>query len=167
MTRHAPRSPSRALLASESCTDSLVGKPKKQGPPKPLWPDGSPYREPVQLRFDFHDSDTTSQIGNIEQTYEKSAKEDLNQTIGFTLHPNFDENHSRRPPTPQHSIECQDDEWKADQIQDNASREDYVRYYDQYARSKETMANVIFAYEAKLRDANNIINRTAQESLIH
>ena len=111
-------------------------------------------------------NDTTSQIGKIEQTYIESAK-DLGQNVIFTLHPNFNENHFRRPSPPQYSIECQDEVWKADQIQDNASREDYVRYYDQYARSKEVMAKVIFGYEAKERDANNIINRIAQESLTH
>ena len=35
------------------CIDSLTSKPKKPEPPKPLWPDGSPYVEPMQLTFDF------------------------------------------------------------------------------------------------------------------
>jgi hypothetical protein len=30
-------------------------KPKKPEPPEPLWPDGSPYVEPVQLTLRFTD----------------------------------------------------------------------------------------------------------------
>ena len=36
-----------------SFIDSLTSKPKKPQPPKLLWPDGSPYVEPVQLVFAF------------------------------------------------------------------------------------------------------------------
>jgi hypothetical protein len=111
--------------------------------------------------------DMTKKIGDVEQTYMKSAKEDLGQNINLANHPNFDLNHSRKPPPPQAAIECPDQVWKADEIQDNGSREDYVRYYDQFDRSKETMEKLIWAYEAKLRDANDTINRMAQESLTH
>ena len=41
---------SRAQLAH---TGNLVAKPKKPEPSKPLWPDGSPYVDPVQLTLPF------------------------------------------------------------------------------------------------------------------
>jgi hypothetical protein len=43
--------------ASGFCTGNLVSKPKKPEPPEPLWPDGSPYVEPVQLSFCFADEE--------------------------------------------------------------------------------------------------------------
>jgi len=43
----------KGIAGSGLCTDSLVAKPKRAEPPEPRWPDGSPYREPVQLTFSF------------------------------------------------------------------------------------------------------------------
>jgi hypothetical protein len=42
-----------ALSASGSPIERLIAKPEKPKPPEPLWSDGSPYFEPVQLVFPF------------------------------------------------------------------------------------------------------------------
>jgi hypothetical protein len=40
-----------ASQASACLIGGLVAKPKQPEPPKPIWPDGSPYVEPVQLKL--------------------------------------------------------------------------------------------------------------------
>jgi len=50
---HPDRNPQGAELMAHIPIEQLIAKPRKPNPSDPMWPDGSPYREPRQLLLPF------------------------------------------------------------------------------------------------------------------
>jgi hypothetical protein len=43
----------KGVVGKRAPIERLIEKPEKPEPPKPLWPDGLPYVEPIQLPLPF------------------------------------------------------------------------------------------------------------------